>query len=126
MKTEESESGRVLSGRYILDGAGYPDGLSGEAIPLAARIVGVVDAYCAMIVRRSYKEALAEAEARAELTRCKGTHFDPSVVDAFLAVLDAPPDDENEPAFTLSPGSSHLSDFRCLLQASRPETEGRL
>jgi hypothetical protein len=79
-----------------------------------------------MTVRRSYKEALADADARAELTRCKGTHFDPAVVDAFLAVLDAPADPEDEQAFALSPGSSHLNDFRCLLESSRPGAERRL
>ncbi len=72
------------------DGGGYPDGLRGDAIPLASRIVGVVDAFSAMTSKRSYKESVTESEAKAELVRCKGTHFDPRVVDAFLAVLDDP------------------------------------
>ncbi len=111
----------VMHHHERFDGTGYPDGLQGEAIPLAARIVGVVDAYCAMTVRRSYKESVADAEARAELTRCKGTHFDPAVVDAFLSVLDAPRDDEDDLVFAFAPGSDHLNDFRSLLQSSRPE-----
>ena len=70
------------------DGSGYPEGLKGDAIPLAARIVGTVDAYSAMTAKRSYKDSMNPAEARAELIRCKGTHFDPQVVEAFLEVLD--------------------------------------
>lgn len=72
------------------DGQGYPDGLKAEQISLAARIVCVVDSYCAMIAKRSYKDSATAAEAREELIRCKGTHFDPQVVDAFLSVLDHP------------------------------------
>jgi HD-GYP domain-containing protein (c-di-GMP phosphodiesterase class II) len=72
------------------DGGGYPNGLRGDDIPMPARIVSVVDAYCAMITRRSYKDAYPDAAARAELRRCAGTQFDPVVVDAFLAILDTP------------------------------------
>ena len=72
------------------DGGGYPDGLAGEAIPLAARIVGAVDAYCAMTARRSYREAYGEERARAELSACAGSQFDPRVVAALLDVLDQP------------------------------------
>jgi putative nucleotidyltransferase with HDIG domain len=76
------------------DGTGYPDGLKGESIPLAARIVCVVDAYCTMISKRSYKESLPVEQAREEVKRFRGTQFDPRVVDAFLDVLDGPdPDD---------------------------------
>jgi HD-GYP domain-containing protein (c-di-GMP phosphodiesterase class II) len=78
----------VLHHHERYDGTGYPDGLKGEAIPLAARIVGVVDAYSAMTAKRSYKESMPPDAARAELVRGKGTHFDPQVVDAFLQVLD--------------------------------------
>jgi diguanylate cyclase (GGDEF)-like protein len=69
------------------DGCGYPDGLAGQQIPLAARIVFVCDAYHAMTSNRSYRRAMSDADARAELTRCAGTQFDPMVVDAFLAIL---------------------------------------
>ena len=72
------------------DGGGYPDGLKGDAIPLAARIVAVVDAYGAMLAPRSHRAALTREQACLELRRCAGTQFDPRVVDAFLAALDSP------------------------------------
>ena len=72
------------------DGGGYPDGLAGEAIPLAARIVSACDAYNAMTTDRSYRRALPVADAVAELERCAGSQFDPAVVAALveLAVAD--------------------------------------
>jgi HD-GYP domain-containing protein (c-di-GMP phosphodiesterase class II) len=69
------------------DGAGYPDGLAGEDIPLGARIVAVADAYDAMVADRPYREARSQDEAIAELRRCAGTQFDPEVVEAFIAAL---------------------------------------
>lgn len=83
-------AGAVLYHHEWYDGSGYPDGLSGDAIPRVARIVGVVDAFCAMIDTRSYKPARTPDEAREELRRCAGTQFDPDVVDAALEVLPAP------------------------------------
>lgn len=80
----------VLHHHEWWDGSGYPDGLKSEEIPVASRIVCVVDAYCAMITKRSYKEAYSVDRAREELMRCAGTQFDPQVVDAFLLVLDSP------------------------------------
>jgi putative nucleotidyltransferase with HDIG domain len=80
----------VLHHHERYDGAGYPDGLGAEQISLASRIICVTDAYCAMISKRSYKESMSGDEARAELLRCRGSHFDPAVVDAFLATLDEP------------------------------------
>jgi putative nucleotidyltransferase with HDIG domain len=68
------------------DGGGYPDGLVGEEIPLAARIVSACDAYNAMTTDRSYRKALAVADAVAELERCAGTQFDPAVVAALVKV----------------------------------------
>jgi diguanylate cyclase (GGDEF)-like protein/putative nucleotidyltransferase with HDIG domain len=70
------------------DGTGYPHGLSGEALPLEARIVAVADAYEAMTSDRSYRDAIGAQKARAELRRHAGTQFDGDVVEAFLAVLD--------------------------------------
>jgi HD-GYP domain-containing protein (c-di-GMP phosphodiesterase class II) len=73
------------------DGSGYPDGLQGDAIPITARVVAVVDAYAAMLSPRSYRPALSAEKACLELRRGAGTQFDPRVVDAFfLAGLDAP------------------------------------
>ena len=77
----------VLHHHERFDGSGYPDGLAGEQIPVASRIVSVVDAYCAMLDRRSYKEAYTVARARAELLRCSGTQFDPVIVRAVLAAI---------------------------------------
>jgi len=70
------------------DGQGYPHGLAGEDIPICARIITVVDSFDAMTSRRSYREPLSIAEARAELQHCAGTQFDPQVVATFLHVLD--------------------------------------
>ena len=69
------------------DGAGYPDGLAGDEIPLPARIVAVCDAYDAMVTNRTYRAALNPAEAVEELRRCAGTQFDPAVVEAFADEL---------------------------------------
>jgi cyclic di-GMP phosphodiesterase len=68
------------------DGSGYPTGLRGEAIPVGARIFAVVDAFDAMTYDRPYSRAVAFEAAKAEIRRCSGTHFDPSVVTAFLRV----------------------------------------
>lgn len=76
------------------DGSGYPDGRAGEAIPLAARIVGCVDAFSAMTTDRPYRRARSLTEALTELQDCAGTHFDPAVVAAVLAVIDRSPGEE--------------------------------
>jgi putative nucleotidyltransferase with HDIG domain len=67
------------------DGRGYPHGLFGHATPLLARIVHVADAFDAMTSARAYRPAQGVAHALAELTRYRGTQFDPEVVDAFFA-----------------------------------------
>jgi HD-GYP domain-containing protein (c-di-GMP phosphodiesterase class II) len=79
---------RASHERY--DGAGYPDGLAGETIPLASRIVAACDAFNAMTTTRSYRKALPVAAAVTELRRCSGTQFDPDVVRALLAVVGDP------------------------------------
>jgi putative nucleotidyltransferase with HDIG domain len=71
------------------DGAGYPDGLRGEQIPLGSRIVFVVDAYHAMISDRPYREAMPPVDALRELRENAGRQFDPRVVEAFLSVIEA-------------------------------------
>jgi PAS domain S-box-containing protein len=70
------------------DGRGYPDGLAGAAIPIEARIVAAADAYAAMTAERAYSAARTPEEAAAELRRSAGSHLDPAVVAALLAVLD--------------------------------------
>jgi two-component system cell cycle response regulator len=69
------------------DGNGYPDGLAGEQIPLAARIIAICDAYEAMTSTRSYRAALPYDEALAELRRCAGSQFDPRLTEVFLNIL---------------------------------------
>jgi putative nucleotidyltransferase with HDIG domain len=78
---------RASHERY--DGGGYPDGLAGEDIPLASRIVSACDAFNAMTTDRSYRKALSLEVAVAELRNNAGTQFDPDVVDALVAVADA-------------------------------------
>jgi diguanylate cyclase (GGDEF)-like protein len=73
----------VLHHHERWDGAGYPGGLSGERIPLPSRIVFVADAYDAMTAEGVYRKQLSPIEALAELQRCAGTQFDPSIVRAF-------------------------------------------
>lgn len=70
------------------DGSGYPQGLSGEAIPLPARLMAVVDAYDTLTSRRIYKAAVSHDTAVSTIAKDSGRHFDPSVVAAFLAVKD--------------------------------------
>ena len=70
------------------DGTGYPGGLAGDAIPLSGRIVAVADVYDALLHRRPYKEAWELAAVLDLLRGESGKHFDPRVVDAFVAVLD--------------------------------------
>lgn len=66
------------------DGTGYPNGISGHAISLPARIVAVADVFDVITSVRSYQQPRSAHEARAELARCAGTHFDPAVVRSFL------------------------------------------
>jgi HD-GYP domain-containing protein (c-di-GMP phosphodiesterase class II) len=80
----------VLNHHERFDGSGYPAGLTGEAIPLPARIFAVVDAYDALTSDRPYREARPQEEAVAELRRGAGTYFDPRVVEAFVEMLAEP------------------------------------
>jgi len=67
------------------DGSGYPQGLAGDAIPLSARLMAVADVYDALITRRVYKDAMTHEEAVGIVAAGRGSHFDPALVDAFLA-----------------------------------------
>ena len=70
------------------DGSGYPRGLTGEGIPLSARIIALADVYDALTTKRFYKDAYSHKRSRQIILDLKGTHFDPEVVDVFLALED--------------------------------------
>ena len=70
------------------DGTGYPDGLAGEDIPLAARVFAVADVLDALTTDRPYRQASALSVAREMISEDSGTHFDPAVIDAFNTVDD--------------------------------------
>jgi putative two-component system response regulator len=70
------------------DGSGYPAGLKGEDIPLSGRLMAVADVYDALISKRVYKPAFAHEEAVSMIRNGRGTHFDPSIVDALIEIED--------------------------------------
>ena len=70
------------------DGKGYPDGISGEDIPMEARIIAIADAYDAMSSRRSYRDVLPQTQVHAEVEKGKGTQFDPEFAEIMLAMID--------------------------------------
>lgn len=76
----------IRSSHERVDGGGYPDGLTGEQIPIGARIIAVCDAFEAMTSDRPYRAAMETEAALAELAACAGSQFDPTVVDAFVAM----------------------------------------
>src|SRR5262249_49900087 len=67
------------------DGTGYPDGLAGNAIPLASRIIRFADTIDAMTTERPYRLPLTEAQVKAEVIRCRATQFDPFIADRLLS-----------------------------------------
>jgi putative nucleotidyltransferase with HDIG domain len=94
----EDLAGAVRGVHEAWDGSGYPDGLAGEAIPLLARIVSVVDAYDAMTHDRAYRRALSAVQARMRLATGAGAQFDRRVTLAYLDELH-----EDAPRFTRPP-----------------------
>jgi HD-GYP domain-containing protein (c-di-GMP phosphodiesterase class II) len=76
----------ILSHHERYDGKGYPRGIKGNDISLRARIIAIADAYDAMISLRTYRESLSHEQATQELIRCKGSQFDPFLVDVFLSL----------------------------------------
>jgi putative nucleotidyltransferase with HDIG domain len=99
--------GRIVRASHEhYDGGGYPDGLAGEAIPIEARIVCACDAFSAMTSDRSYRKAMAKADALAELQRCAGSQFDPTAVAAIRKLEGGQPADGHDWLERLgSPGS---------------------
>jgi diguanylate cyclase (GGDEF)-like protein len=81
----------VLYHHERFDGSGYPEGISGEAIPLHARIMAIADAFSAMTAARPYREALPHERVVDELRKGAGTQFDPSLVKRFLEIVDQIP-----------------------------------
>lgn len=77
----------VLTHHEYFDGTGYPRGLMGEEIPLRARIMLIAVAYVSMTSDRPYRAKRSHEEAVAELKRCRGTMFDPALVDLFLTLF---------------------------------------
>jgi diguanylate cyclase (GGDEF)-like protein len=100
----------VRSSHERYDGDGYPDGLSGDAIPIGSRIISVCDAFDAMTSDRPYRLAMTPEDALAELQRCSGAQFDPAVVVAFEATLYQPArEQEHKQSSTMSRVSTELS-----------------
>jgi putative nucleotidyltransferase with HDIG domain len=95
--------GIVRASHERWDGTGYPDGLSGNSIPIEARIISACDAFNAMTTTRAYRKAMPLSSAIAELNDCSGSQFDPGVVRALLRVLAGPKDAHrlNEPTHEL-------------------------
>lgn len=78
----------ILKHHERWDGTGYPLGLSGEEIPLECRVLAIADTFDAMTNDRPYRKAMSKEDAVKEIIRCKGTQFDPSLVDVFLRIVD--------------------------------------
>jgi diguanylate cyclase (GGDEF)-like protein len=77
----------ILAHHEKYDGAGYPNGLKGEEIPLLSRIINIVDSFDVLTHKRIYKDASNNEYALEELKRCSGTQFDPYIVEKFMEVL---------------------------------------
>lgn len=90
--------GMVRHHHEMFNGTGYPDGLKGEKIPLGTRIITVADCFDTMVSDRAYKPGRTMEEAIAELFRCRGTQFDPDVVEAFIHSLEVSGDPRRRPA----------------------------
>ncbi|MCP4495177.1 MAG: HD domain-containing protein, partial [Phycisphaeraceae bacterium] len=76
----------VLCHHEAWDGTGYPAGLEGDEIPLLARIVAICDSFDAMSSSRTYRRAMPRDEVFAEMIRCQGTQFDPSITPVFIGM----------------------------------------
>ena len=85
----ERASLMILHHHESFEGRGYPAGLKGEEIPIGSRIVSVIDSFDAMVSNRPYRNGLPVEEAIRRLVDCRGTQFDPQVVDAFLPLARA-------------------------------------
>ena len=111
----------VRSSHERWDGRGYPDGLAGEQIPAGARIVSVCDSYHAMTTDRSYRRAMSDDVALAELRAGAGTQFAPEVVDAFLAVHAGVRDPARPRGRRATSGRGPATDAGRALRRGKPE-----
>jgi putative nucleotidyltransferase with HDIG domain len=98
VKAIEPIRGMVRHHHEMVDGTGYPDRLKGDNIPLGARIITVADCFDTMVSERSYKPGRSMDEAKEELYRCRGTQFDPDIVEAFVRSLEISGDPRQRPA----------------------------
>jgi HD-GYP domain-containing protein (c-di-GMP phosphodiesterase class II) len=89
----EEASLYALHHHESVDGSGYPAGLKGHSIPLASRIVSVIDAYDAMVSNRCYRKGLPHDEAIRRLVASSGSQFDPTVVQTFIPIAEQEADD---------------------------------
>src|SRR6266403_1628053 len=96
----------VLHHHEFFDGSGYPDALTGENIPLGARIIAVADAYDTITSDRTYKKARNATDALAELERCANAQFDGAIVEIFVRTMRALPNPVIEVAATTGPRNS--------------------
>ncbi len=86
--TEDKAAAKIVRHHHERwDGKGYPDGLSGEEIPLASRIIAVADAYDAMTAKRVYQDTKTRDEALNEITNCAGSQFDPLLAYVFAEMI---------------------------------------
>ena len=93
----------VLHHHEFFDGSGYPDALTGENIPLGARIIAIADAYDTITSDRTYKRARKAIDALAELERCKNAQFDGAIVELFVRTMRAQPNPIIEVAAATGP-----------------------
>lgn len=75
--------------RQKIDGKGYPNGLKGDQIPDEAKIISIADTFDAMTSKRTYRNSLTTEQALEELKRCRGTQFDPHMVDTFVDLINS-------------------------------------
>lgn len=101
MRAHAADGAALLSGDPVLvayasvveahheryDGSGYPHALKGDAIPFESRIVAVADSFDAMIATRCYRTPMTPSAAIDELKRCRGSHFEPAIVDCLVAIV---------------------------------------
>ena len=102
----------VLRHHERWDGCGYPDGIAGEEIEFHARLLAAGDVYDALTSHRPYRSGMSHADAVAWITEQSGTHFDPQVVKAFLAVMSEPPAVTTTPATPVYRSVASLTDVR--------------